>query len=144
MRQFNDTGLAILVEITRRLASIDPLEFTAPEYPAPPPRLKFLGEATDYQKALVTLRDQIAEEHERLHIKNDMAFGGHIGLPVDHEYLHVAPAVLETMLNINLANTFKELSGDVPYYISPNWKVHLVREPIGRKPPKHGPKVRTC
>ena len=122
-------GVAILAELTRRLALITPDQFQAPDRKKPP-RTQVVGMATDYQKALVTLQSRVEEEHVKLHLEEDLQFGGHINLPFEHEFLHAAPELLWTLLTVNLSNTFKELSADVDIYISPDWRVCVVKPPI--------------
>ena len=92
-------------------------------------RLRVLGEATDYQKSLVTLRERLLAEHEQFHLDHDLSFGGHIDLPIEHEFWHAADEILGALLVVNLSNTFKALSADVGYYISPTWKVSVVLPP---------------
>lgn len=112
----------------QQLSTITPDQFRAPTEPRPR-RAYRVGMATDYQKALVTLRDIFNRQHQHLHMEEKLAFGGHIGLPPEHEFFHAAPSILEVMLAVNLANTFRELSADVSSYISPDWEVFAVRYP---------------
>lgn len=133
------SGPQILERLTRLLAEVSSEQFRAPDYPKPP-RARFVGMATENQKALVTLRETILAKHEALHLENNMRFGGHVGLPLEHQMLHAGHLVLETLLTVDLSNTFKELSDDVPYYIDRNWKVYVVKRPMGPRPPKVGPK----
>ena len=135
MGGITDPGLILLAEVTRRLALVTPEQFRAPDMPRRS-RVRALGEATPYQKALLTLRDSIDAEHVALHLRSKLPFGGHIKLPPEHEFLHAAPFILDLMLSINIANTFKELSGDIEYYISPDWRVCVVGATMSPSVPK--------
>lgn len=121
-------GVRFLTALMQRLSSITPDQFRAPTEPRPRRAFR-VGMATDYQKALVTLHDILNRQHQHLHLEKRLPFGGHIGLPPEHEFFHAAPSMLEVMLAANLANTFKELSGDFSYHISPTWEVFVVKYP---------------
>ncbi len=128
MKEVINRGAAILTMLAEALEAITPEEYAPPTLQPPTDsRLRMLGEATDYQKGLITLRDRMLAEHEQFHLERHLSFGGHIDLPLAHEFWHAAHQLLETLLVVNLANTFKELSGEVSYYISPTWKVNVIR-----------------
>jgi hypothetical protein len=113
-----------LPEILRRLEGIGPDRFQAPDRDMPRNGL-FLGFATDYQRALVTLLEETDQEHSNLHEAIGLPPGAHAGLPFEHRTLHTIINVCEQLLYEDLTNTFRGLGAN-RVHIDRDWKVYCL------------------
>lgn len=132
MNKTFSASVELLIALAFRLQSVAPEDFRAPQRPKPP-RARVVGIASDSQKAIVTLKGILFQEHVELHESKGMDFSRHTGLDTEHRLYHLSTDVLDTLLSEELTNSFGALEGGLGYYIGPDWKVYKVLKPIGSK-----------
>lgn len=117
--------IEMLAHVIACLNTMTPDDFEAPDEPAPAGTLRFMGSATDAQRAMSTLLKKARAEHARLHTAINLPYGAHPDLPKNHRKRHVLIEVLKQLLYEDLTQTFEPV-GEYDYYIDDQWNAFWV------------------
>lgn len=118
-----------LHDLAARIEEIQPEEFS-PSAPLPAHDDVYVGEATDYQWALITLGAHLRAEHEKVHEETGLPFGANRDLPYEHRLLHLSQGIVQQLLSEDLTQLYSGPVGIIGFTMDERGKLYLrMRQP---------------